>query len=163
MPRVCTVCAHEEREAIDHALVAGVSLRDVARRHGVTKDALHRHKQAHLSAAVVAIRTEQEHEHGATLLEQVRGLQREALSILESAKQSGRPTVALSAIREASRLLELCGRLTGELDERPSTTVNMLVAPEWLTIRAAMLGALTPYPEARAAVAGRLQELEAPR
>ncbi len=162
MPRVCTVCVHEDREAIDHVLVAGVSLRDVARRHGVSKDSLHRHKQ-HLSAAIVVLKAEQDHEHGATLVEQVRGLQREALSILESAKQSGHPTVALSAIREASRLLELCGRLTGELDERPSTTVNMLVAPEWLTIRAAMLEALTPYPEARAAVAGRLQELEAAR
>jgi len=33
--------------------------------------------------------------------------------------------------------------------------------PEWLSVRDAVFGALTVYPEARAVVAGRLLELEA--
>ena len=39
----------------------------------------------------------------------------------------------------------------------------MLVAPEWLAVRATLLTALTPYPAARVAVAGELARLEAER
>lgn len=56
-------------------------------------------------------------------------------------------------------LLQLVARLIGELDERP--TVNVLVAPEWLGVRAALLEALLPFPEARASVAWALLKLEA--
>jgi len=62
--RDCTVCAHPDPEAIDQALVGGVSLRDIARQRGVSKDAVNRHNKVHVSAAVVAIRAEQEREHG---------------------------------------------------------------------------------------------------
>jgi len=55
--------------------------------------------------------------------------------------------------------LELFAKLVGDLDERPQ--VNVLVAPEWVQVRAAVLAALRPYPEARAAVADRLLALEA--
>lgn len=55
--------------------------------------------------------------------------------------------------------LELLAKLRGELDERPQ--INVLLAPEWLTVRTALLEALWSYPEARTAVAARLQKLEA--
>lgn len=45
MPPTCTVCSHEKRREIDKALVNGESLRDIARRHGPLKDALHRHRE----------------------------------------------------------------------------------------------------------------------
>jgi len=34
-----------------------------------------------------------------------------------------------------------------------------VVSPEWVMVRAALQGALTPYPEARLALAGRLVAL----
>lgn len=55
--------------------------------------------------------------------------------------------------------LELLAKLMGDLDDRPQ--INLLVAPEWHQVRAALLEALSPYPEARTAVAGRLIALEA--
>ncbi len=48
---------------------------------------------------------------------------------------------------------------SGELDDRPQ--VNVLVAPEWLAVRSAVLAALAPYPAARVAVANRLVMLDA--
>ena len=45
--------------------------------------------------------------------------------------------------------------LLGDLDDRP--VVNVLVSPEWQQVRAQILAALDPYPEARFAVAGALQ------
>ena len=47
--------------------------------------------------------------------------------------------------------IELLAKLLGELDERAQ--VNILIAPEWLTLRTAILKALEPYPEARLALA----------
>ena len=52
----------------------------------------------------------------------------------------------------------MLGKLAGELDERP--VVNVLLSPQWVTIRTTMLEALWAYPEARAAVAESLMRLE---
>ena len=54
--------------------------------------------------------------------------------------------------------LELVAKLIGELNDQPQ--VNILIAPEWLTVRAALLSALAPFPEARRAVAERLLLME---
>lgn len=53
---------------------------------------------------------------------------------------------------------QLLARLLGDLDERPQ--FNVLVSPEWAALRGALLAALRPYPDARAAVAGALLRLE---
>jgi hypothetical protein len=157
--RPCTVCIHPNREAIDEALVRGEPNRAIARRVAVTKDALRRHAEAHLPASLVAIAGEREAEHGRSLLEQVRDLQAEALTILASAKETGRLSLALAAIREASRLLELAGKVSGEIDSGPTVNVLSLVqSSDWQLLRARILGALSDYPDARRAV---VLELEA--
>ena len=48
MGRPCTICRHTHRAAIDGALVAGYSFRDIAAQYGISKTALHRHWQLHL-------------------------------------------------------------------------------------------------------------------
>jgi hypothetical protein len=88
-------------------------------------------------------------QHGQTLLERVEDLYARASTILEGAEQDGRHTVSLAAMRELRGIIELLGRLTGELDDRPQQVVNLLVAPEWLQIRAALLTALEAHPQAR--------------
>ena len=51
--RKCTVCTHPDREAIEKAIVGGnETIRDIARRHGLDKSAVARHKAKHLAAAV---------------------------------------------------------------------------------------------------------------
>ncbi|HEV2461107.1 MAG TPA: hypothetical protein VGS80_22370, partial [Ktedonobacterales bacterium] len=53
MPRVCTVCAHAERDAIDVALVAGTaSYRHIAAQYGLAWARVKRHKDGHLPAAL---------------------------------------------------------------------------------------------------------------
>ncbi|TAK32388.1 MAG: hypothetical protein EPO21_15335 [Chloroflexota bacterium] len=54
---------------------------------------------------------------------------------------------------------ELLAKLLGELDERPQ--VNVLLAPEWQAMRATLVDALSPFPDARSAVADALVKLEA--
>jgi hypothetical protein len=56
-------------------------------------------------------------------------------------------------LKTAQRLqghLELLAKLMGELQQEG--TVSVLIAPEWLALRARLIEALGPYPEAREAV-----------
>ena len=77
-------------------------------------------------------------------------LQARTLAILEAAEKTRQHRTALAAIREARSNLELLAKLLGELDER--SVVNLHVSPEWLELRAVIVGALEPYSEARLAV-----------
>jgi hypothetical protein len=52
---------------------------------------------------------------------------------------------------------ELLAKLLGELNDAPQ--VNVTISPEWQTVRAVLLAALAPYPDARTAVAARLLAL----
>ena len=158
MPRRCTVCEHEKVEEINKALLEGVSLRDLAGRYSVSKTALHRHKESHLPAKLVKAQEAREIAKADTLLDQVAGLRDKALSILAKAEQAGDLRTALQGVREAKGCLEPLARLQGELQER--TTVNVLVNPQWITLRTVILKALDGYPEARQAVARALREVE---
>jgi hypothetical protein len=43
MPRVCTACGHDERDALNRAVVRGAPLRRIAESHGLSESALRRH------------------------------------------------------------------------------------------------------------------------
>lgn len=159
MPRTCTVCTHPGRADIDSALLAGESYRGIAQRFATSPDAVLRHRRSHLPAAMAQARAAEVVARADGLLAQVQQLQAKALDLLRKAEASGDYRTALLAIREARGCLELLAELTKQLDRRP--TMNILLAPEWLAVRSVLLAALHPYPEARAAVASRLLELEA--
>ena len=77
-----------------------------------------------------------------------------------AAAGEGRTSQALAVVKELRACLELSGKATGELNDRPQVTVNLMASPEWLSVRDVILAALLQYPDARAAVSGRLLELE---
>ena len=161
MPRRCTICDHEQREAIDQELVRGASLRDIAGRYRVSKSALERHKANHLPATLAKAKQAQEVARADSLINEMRELQQITMRILDEAGKSGDHLVALRAVGEARRNLELLGKLLGELDTRPQ--FNILLSPQWITIRAVLLNALQPFPEARQAVAKALLEVDGAR
>jgi hypothetical protein len=150
LPRTCTVCSHPAREAIDEALVEGVAFPALAAKHGVSKDALSRHKVKHLPAKLVMAQAAEEVAQVDSLLEQVRDLQARAHRILDKAERAGDLRTALDAIREARGNLELLAGLLGELNEQP--VVNLNLSPEWLELRAVIVTALEPHPEAKEGV-----------
>jgi hypothetical protein len=84
-------------------------------------------------------------------------LQAHALDILERAEKTGDLRTALAAISQARGNLELLGKLAGELDERP--VVNLNVSPQWLELRAVIVGALEPHSAARTAVLRALERV----
>ncbi len=155
MPRSCNVCSHREREAIDEALVSGVAFPALVAQYRVSKDSLSRHKANHLPAKLVMAQAAEEVAQADDLLGQLNDLQARTLAILEAAESTDQHRTALSAIREARSNLELLAKLLGELDERPQ--VNVLVSPEWLELRAVIVTALEPHPQALRAVVGALE------
>jgi hypothetical protein len=158
MSRKCTVCEHEKVEEINRLLLKGVSLRNIAKQYSVSAASLHRHKDGHLPAKLVKAQEAREIAKADTLLDQVAGLRDKALSILAKAEQAGDLRTALQGVREAKGCLELLARLQGELQEQ--ATVNILINPQWLSLRTVILEALDRYPEARQAVARALREVE---
>ena len=54
MPQLCKICRHPERQAIEAALAESTTLRDVAARFGVSKDAAARHWRNHVRTATAA-------------------------------------------------------------------------------------------------------------
>jgi hypothetical protein len=132
--------------------------RVIAARFGSSASAVARHRE-HLPTFLVKAREASEAAEADTLLEQVRSLQARALSILDRADEAGDLRTALSAVREARGNLELLAKLLGELQQEG--TVNVTVSTEWLTLRATVISALQPYPDAAGAVTRALASGEA--
>lgn len=158
MPRTCTVCAHPQRARIDAALVAGPTYRTIADRYGLSETALKRHRKDHLPAHVARAREAADVADADDLLQQIRALRNKAISILQQAERAGDYRTALMGIREARGCIETLLEVEGELDRRG--VVNVILSPEWMQVRTAIIAALQPYPDAAQAVAGRLQALE---
>ena len=154
MARQCSICTHDQRDAIDAELIAGIGYRKIAEQFGVSPAALSRHLRRHL-VALLAGRQEVDADN---LLGQVANLQKQAQVIKDKAEAAGDLRTALQGIRELCRIIELLAKLRGELDERP--VVNVLLSPQWVTVRAVLLEALSPFPAARQAAAAALLEVD---
>jgi hypothetical protein len=87
--------------------------------------------------------------HAIDVVRQFKAINGASLQILNEARQTGNGELVLKAVDRVQRQIELQAKLLGELDDR--LQVNLLVSSDWVSIRAALLAALGPYPEARAA------------
>lgn len=154
MPRPCSVCHHEAREAIDKALLSGTPNRGIARTYALSEDAIARHRRAHLAESLAQAAQAATVAKADDLLAEVRALRSKAVSLLLKAERAGDYRTALAGIREARACVEVLLEVEGELDRRP--VVNLVLSPEWLALRGAILTALRPYPEARLTVAAAL-------
>ncbi len=152
MPRVCTICSHGSRYDIDSILVdRSKPYRDIARQYDVSKDAISRHvSSGHISELVALAADAERGARADTLLDRIEALQSRTLDILEATDETHDHRVALSAIREARRNLELIGEVTKELDRTP--TLNVHLNSEWIELRTVIVQALESHPDARQSV-----------
>jgi hypothetical protein len=170
-PARCSVCKHERRSEIESAMVAGRPLRVIGKEFSIGKNAIDRHQKRHLAQSIANASQAPEVVRGDVLLAQLQGqraradqLYREAERILRRAQARRDHGTSLAAIRAAASTLaeirsslELLAKLAGQLRESP--TINILVSSEWGRVRAAVIVALAPFPDARAAVSQALLAL----
>ncbi len=154
MSRICAICKYSKKQEIDKLLVRGEPYRSIAKQFSLSESAVYRHK-GHISEKLVKAKDAQEIAKADGLLCQVRDIQVRTLNILTEAEQSKNWKTALLAIRESRGNLELLAKLLGELNE--SQTVNILEAPEWITLRTKILNALDGHPEAKVSVSKALE------
>jgi hypothetical protein len=160
MPQRCTVCSHPERRAIDKVLALGqMAKRTIAQRYGLGYYAVLRHEDEHLPARLAKAQEGMDVRAALDVVQQLKAINAASLEVLAQARAQGKGGLVLFAVDRIQKQIELQAKLLGELDERP--TINVLLAPEWLLVRSTLLEALSPFPDARVAVASRLQALEA--
>ncbi len=151
MPRVCTICTHPEKEAINAALIANEPFRHIAARYGTSTGALQRHKADDLPSIMVKSEEAREVAHADDLVWQIKQLRNKAIGILGKAETAGDLKTALMGVREARACIELLAEMEGEINRRP--VFNLYMSAEWIEVRAVLLHALSDFPEARAAAA----------
>jgi hypothetical protein len=153
MPRACSICGHEHRDAMEDAFIAGQAKRRIASQHGVTERAVRYHMREHLPALLALARDAERAARADTLLDRMEALQSQTLAILDAPEDQ---RTALAAIAQARRNLELIGEIAKELDRTP--TINLELTVEWQEVKALILTALGPHPAAREAVFHALTE-----
>jgi hypothetical protein len=165
MPRVCSICVHPKRKEIDRALTErSASNRRIAAQYGVNESAIRGHKTNHLRVRMLKAVEKREDADIRTAIDvvaQLRAINGAALTVLKDARDANDGDLALKAIDRIQRQIELQAKLIGELQQEGTT--NIIVNPEWVQLRSALMVALTPFPEAAQAVAGTLVSLEGGR
>src|SRR5215217_3462598 len=158
MPRVCTICSHDARDAIEDAFIAGTPKTRIAAHYGVKEQAVRYHVREHLPALLALARDAERAARADTLLDRLEALQSRTEAILASVEGADLYGVQLAAIREMRRNLELIGEVTKEINRTP--TLNLHLNPQYIAVRTAIVQAVDPYPEAREAISRAMLELE---
>ena len=153
MPRTCSICSHEHRDAMEDAFIAGQAKRRIASQHGVSERAVRYHMREHLPALLALARDAERAARADTLLDRLEALQSQTLAILDAPEDQ---RTALAAIAQARRNLELIGEVTKELDR--AGTINLELTVEWQEVKAVLVNTLASYPEAQQAVFSALEE-----
>ena len=155
MPRACTICSHEHRDAMEELLATRHSTyRGIARKYGVSEDAVSRHVNAGHVSQLLALAADAERAAQAdSLLDRIEALHSQTLAILDAPEDQ---RTALAAIAQARRYLELIGEVTKELDR--VGTINLELTIEWQEVKAVLVNTLASYPEAQQAVFNALEE-----
>ena len=103
----------------------------VARRYGVTEQALRRHQAGgHVAAVIAKARDAAQASSAERLLGELAVLLDEAAGVLERGKRLGDDRQVLAAIREARGVVETLARVQGLVAPAVSVQVNQLVAAE---------------------------------
>jgi hypothetical protein len=159
MGRKCKIENHPHRNIIITRLATEDEYSDIVRDFpDLTWDDLNYYKQKKLPDVLSKsndLKAEVEETQGTQTLAEVRALKTRALGILEAAEKAGDLKTALLGIREARGCLELCLKAEGLIDKQPQ--VNILLNPEWIELKAVIVAALRPYPDALGAVRNALK------
>jgi hypothetical protein len=147
----CKSCRHPSHEEYDRDYFNGrITKSEYARRVGCSIPSVTRHLESHVPKNLAAATEAQAVANADTLLEDVKGLRKRAIGILETAEEAGDLKTALLGIREARSCMELLAKVEGQLKDTPQ--INFVLSAEWIELRTLIVTALDPYPEAQEAM-----------
>jgi hypothetical protein len=167
-----TINEHPDRGRIEFDLARGVPPRTVAKKYSVGLHACYRLlkklppqlRAAHMGQRLRAgadlekLRLDESE----AILQNIATQRARLLLMQDSAMDAGDHHTAALISGRILQSIELAGKYLGEFaSHQVKTTVTMLISPEYLEFRAALMRALAPFPEARRAVAVALHTVEA--
>jgi hypothetical protein len=169
--RASTIVGHPDQARIERDLAIGRPLQRIAKKYGVSKDAAWRHKKhlpPQLKTALAGHLLRPGEDLEKIRVEESDGLlshlaaQRARLLISQDLALESEQLGLVATLSQAiHRNLELVGRYLGEFASHSTqTTISILVTPEYLEMRSALLRALGPYAEAKRAVAAVFDGIE---
>jgi hypothetical protein len=129
------------------ALVHREPYRHIASRHDVSTGALQRHSREHLPALLVEAYEAIERDDAEDLAGEVIKVKEDVHRLKEKAEEEGDIRAALLGCDKALKALELQAKVEQLIQTSP--TFNLHLNAEWIELRAAILRALGPHPEAR--------------
>jgi hypothetical protein len=171
MPRA-TIDLHPDRGRIEFDLARGVPVRTIANKYSVNLHVLYRYRKklppqlraAHMGARLKAgadlekLRLDESE----ALLQNIATQRARLLLMQDSAMDAADHHMAALIAGRILQSIELAGKYLGEFAaHQVRTTVSVLISPEYLEFRTALMRALAPYSEARRAVAMALHTVEA--
>lgn len=168
----CLVCVHEHRAEIELGLGRRVGLKTLAAKFGMSKASLSRHAKNHMSpqmkAAMKATGKPTEIDLDALRKSESEGLLGTAVSLrarlyrqLDAAEELGDLRAAASIDGRIHDNLAFVAKLLGEISTHHQTTITQLtISSEYLSLRAALVRALLPFPAARKAVSEVIRQIE---
>lgn len=145
--RRCTACSHPRLAAIDRDLVAGMSMRAVARKYGLSSDAVHRHSKAHISEEQrreIAVEIKRDRAQAvATELNDDRldiANTYEALAfrverLITKAEADGNDGLALASMEGLRKVLNDIATMQGKLAQQLTVQVSLMESKEWVVVR----------------------------
>ena len=156
-----TINEHPDRGRIEFDLARGVPVRAIAKKYGVNMHALTASEKLppHLKAAHMGARLKAGADLEKLRLDESeasaakhRHATRAAVAHAGSGDGRRRPQYGGAALLGAfSQIIELVGQYLGEFAQHQiRTTVSVLIPPEYLEFRAALMGALAPLPRCAA-------------
>ena len=163
MPRRCTVCSLEpkKRSKVDRDLVRGLSsYRDIAGRYDVSKTAVQRHAEEHLPSRLLLAEQAREVAEADALLAELTSIKVEVEALRDKAIKDEDTDAAYKGIALSLKALELQAKVAQLIKDQPSINVTLVNTPEWVAVRTTIIEALTPYPDAKAAVVAALVQAE---
>ncbi len=168
----CKVCFHDKRHLIELGLVMGTPYSVLGKRFGLSDWTLSNHRHNHLTsaqkAAIIAAVTPEkidleqlERSESEGLLASLVGQRARLQQLVELALEFGNIQGGVSAERAITSNLELVGKLLGQLVTRHEVrSTSILISPDYIRLRQAIIAALKPHPDAARAVGRALHELE---
>lgn len=172
MGQRCKVCSHSERARIELGIANKVSFAALGRKFLLSKDCVYRHRRDHMPPTLIAslvasisptvVDLEALHKSESEGILQHLAAQRAHLwELTRTSEELGDNRAAVSAHGRIIDNLALSAKVTGQVSTHSQVvTNNLIVTPEYLTLRTDIMEALRDHPEARKAVSVALAKRE---
>ena len=118
MTRTCTICNHDDVEEINKQLLSGTAYRDIAGQFQISKSALERHKENHISDSLLKSQDVKDIVMADNLFEAVQNEASVVRELRDQARSEGNIELALKAVDRALKCINLCGKLQGQIKDQ---------------------------------------------